>query len=77
LELIREFETVTGRTIPYQIVGRRPGDVPELVASPSLAQAELGWTARRTLTDMCRDSWNFQEKHPSGYENILSTRETS
>jgi UDP-glucose 4-epimerase len=77
LELIREFETVTGRTIPYQIVGRRPGDVPELVASPSLAQAELGWTARRTLTDMCRDAWNFQEKHPSGYENILSTRETS
>lgn len=67
LELIREFETVTGNTIPYRIVGRRPGDVPELVASPALANAELGWTARRNLTEMCRDAWNFQEKHPAGY----------
>lgn len=71
LELIREFETVTGRTIPYRIVGRRPGDVPELVASPALANAELGWTARRTLAEMCRDAWNFQEKHPAGYESTL------
>jgi UDP-glucose 4-epimerase len=77
LELIREFETITGQAIPYQIVERRPGDVPELVASPALAQADLGWTARRTLTDMCRDAWNFQEKHPNGYEDILSLRETS
>ncbi|MHA7210452.1 UDP-glucose 4-epimerase GalE [Arthrobacter sp. MDT1-65] len=71
LELIREFEAVTGHVVPYRIVERRPGDVPELVASPALANAELGWTARRNLTEMCRDAWNFQEKHPAGYENFL------
>jgi UDP-glucose 4-epimerase len=71
LELIREFEAVTGQPVPYRIIERRPGDVPELVASPALANAELGWAARRTLTEMCRDAWNFQERHPRGYENIL------
>lgn len=72
LELIREFELVSGRPVPYRIVGRRPGDVPELVASPALANAELGWTAQRTLTDMCRDAWNFQENHPAGYAGTLT-----
>lgn len=71
LELIREFEAVTGQPVPYRLVDRRPGDVPELVASPALANTELGWTARRTLTEMCRDAWNFQERHPTGYANIL------
>jgi UDP-glucose 4-epimerase len=67
LELIHEFETVSGRPVPYRVVGRRPGDVPELVASPALANAELGWTARRTLTEMCQDAWRFQERYPLGY----------
>jgi UDP-glucose 4-epimerase len=72
LELIHEFETVSGRPVPYRVVGRRPGDVPELVASPALANAELGWTARRTLTEMCQDAWRFQERYPLGYDTALS-----
>jgi UDP-glucose 4-epimerase len=69
LELVREFSRVSGQPIPYRFAGRRPGDVPALIASPSLANNELGWTARRNLTDMCRDSWHFQKKHPLGYES--------
>jgi UDP-glucose 4-epimerase len=71
LELVQEFSAVCGRPIPYRFAPRRPGDVPELVASPSLATAELGWSARRSLSDMCRSAWNFQQKHPLGYETPL------
>lgn len=68
LQLVREFAAVSGAELPYRFVERRPGDVPELVASPARAQAELGWTARRTLTQACRDAWNFQQRHPLGYD---------
>jgi UDP-glucose 4-epimerase len=72
LELVREFAAVSGKEIPYRVVGRRPGDVPELVASADLANAELGWTARRNLTEMCRDAWRFQDRHPLGYETAAA-----
>jgi UDP-glucose 4-epimerase len=66
LELVTLFEKVSGVEIPHQVVDRRPGDVAELVASPGLARTELGWTARRDVEAMCRDSWAFQSKHPQG-----------
>jgi UDP-glucose 4-epimerase len=61
LELIRAFEDATGAKIPFSIVDRRPGDVPCLVASPEQAATELGWTASRTLAEMCADTWRFQQ----------------
>jgi UDP-glucose 4-epimerase len=73
LELVSEFSAASGKTIPYRIVERRPGDVPELVASASLANAELGWTARRNLTEMCQDAWRFQERYPMGYKTAPAT----
>lgn len=60
LELIDAFEAATGVAIPFRIVDRRPGDVPCLVASPGRAAAELGWTAKRSLAEMCADTWRFQ-----------------
>lgn len=60
LELVKAFETATKRKIPLQIVPRRPGDVPSYYANPELAEQLLGWKARRTLEDMCRDSWRWQ-----------------
>jgi UDP-glucose 4-epimerase len=47
---------------------QRTGDVPDLTADPALAEKELGFVARRDLEEMCRDLWNFQTKHPKGYE---------
>lgn len=45
--------------IPYKIVGRRPGDIAECYADPSLANKELNWKTTKTLEDMCKDAYNF------------------
>ncbi|MCX8063298.1 MAG: UDP-glucose 4-epimerase GalE [Anaerolineales bacterium] len=68
LEVVQAFEKATGKTIPYQIVDRRPGDVPIAYADPSLAQQELGWHAERGIEEMCIDAWRWQTKNPMGYE---------
>ena len=61
------FEKASGKPIPYQIVDRRPGDVAQCYADPSLAAEMLGWRAQRDLQQMCADSWNWQQKNPDGY----------
>jgi hypothetical protein len=66
LEMVRAFEAASGRTIPYRIVGRRPGDIATCYADPSLARTLLGWQARRTLADMCADTWRWQSANPDG-----------
>jgi UDP-glucose 4-epimerase len=68
LEMVRAFERVVGRPIPYRIVARRPGDVAEAWADPHLAQRELGWVAERGLDQMCADAWRWQTMNPDGYE---------
>jgi len=62
LEMVRAFETASGRPIPYDIVGRRPGDIATCYADPSLAKQLLGWQAQRGIDEMCRDAWHWQEK---------------
>lgn len=68
LEIIHAFERVNGVNIPYEIVDRRAGDLPEFWADASKAKRELGWEAKLTLEDMVRDSWNWQKKNPNGYQ---------
>ena len=60
LELIKTFEEVNGLKLNYEVVGRRPGDIAECYADVSKAKGELGWRARRTVADMCRDAWRFE-----------------
>ena len=60
LEMIKTFETVNDCKVPYRITVRRPGDIAKCWADTSLANQLLGWKATRTLTDMCRDAWNWQ-----------------
>ena len=67
LDLVRAFEKASGQAIPYRIVARRAGDVPAYWGDPSLAGRRLGWTARRSLDDMCRDAWNWQSNNPRGF----------
>ena len=67
-DVIHSFEKVTGIKIPYVITARRPGDADESYADPTKAHKELGWSARRSLDDMCRDSWQWQSRNPNGYE---------
>lgn len=67
LEMIRAFERVSGRPLPYRIAARRPGDVAQCWADPGKAERELGWRAERDLTCMLRDAWRWQVKNPHGY----------
>jgi UDP-glucose 4-epimerase len=68
LDLTYNFQKATGVEIPYTIIARRPGDVATCYADATKAKEELGWTAQKTLADMCRDSWNWQKSNPNGYE---------
>ena len=68
LEVVQTFERVNGQKIPYEIVGRRSGDLPISYADPSKANRELDWIARFTLEEMCADDWNWQSNNPNGYD---------
>lgn len=68
LELIVAFERASGRSVPYAITSRRPGDVAAMYADPSRANAELHWKASRDLLDICADTWRWQSRHPDGYD---------
>lgn len=61
LEVIKTYEEESGRPIPYQIVGRRPGDVAASWAGVEKAERELSWRASRDLHDMCADSWRWEQ----------------
>jgi UDP-glucose 4-epimerase len=67
LEVIRAFEAASGRSIPYEIVARRPGDAAVSYADPSRANRELGWRAHYDILRMCEDVWRWQQRHPTGY----------
>ena len=67
LELLRAFEKAVGRELPYEVVARRPGDVASSYADPSKANAELGWSTRKTVDDMCEDTWRWQSQNPQGF----------
>ena len=61
LEMVAAFEKASGRSIPYVIDPRRPGDVAECYADVSKAYRELNWQAKLTLEDMCEDAWRWQQ----------------
>ena len=67
LDMIKAFERVSGRKIPYEIVARRPGDIATVYASPDKSAELLGWKAQYTLEDMCRDTWKWQSENPMGF----------
>jgi len=67
LEMIRAFEKASSRSVPFQFAPRRPGDVAACYADPSLAEAELGWKATRSIDEMCADTWRWQSQNPNGY----------
>jgi UDP-glucose 4-epimerase len=69
LQMVKNFEKVSGRPIKYKILPRRPGDIATCYADPTKAKLELGWEAKRDITEMCEDSWRWQEKNPNGYDD--------
>jgi UDP-glucose 4-epimerase len=69
LEMVKTFERANGIRVPYQIGERRAGDLPACWANVDKTKTILGWEAKRSLEDMCRDSWNWQKKNPQGYSD--------
>ena len=67
LEVIAAFERASGQRIPYEVVGRRAGDLAQNWADPTRAAAELGWRATKSIDDMCADAWRWQSQNPQGY----------
>lgn len=67
MEVLQAFERACGKSIPYEIHDRRPGDAAVCYADPAYAQELLGWRAERNLDQMCVDTWRWQSQNPYGY----------
>ncbi len=68
LEVKAACERAFGKEVPYEIAGRRAGDITAAYANPQKALDELGWKAELSLDEMCADSWRWQSANPNGYE---------
>jgi UDP-glucose 4-epimerase len=69
LEMIKAFEEASGKTIPYEIVARRSGDLAEYYADPTLAKQLLDWVAKYDINRMCEDTWRWQENSSVANQN--------
>ncbi len=69
LDMVKAFSKAFGKDIPYEIVERRPGDIAECYADPTLAYELIGFKATKTLDDMCEDALRWQLNNPDGYNN--------
>ncbi len=67
LDIVKAFEKASGKKVPYVIDGRRPGDIAECYADPSLAKEVLGWEAKYGIERMCKDADRWQSMNPDGY----------
>jgi len=67
LEVLTAFQKASGKKIPYNITGRRSGDIAECYADSSRANTELNWSAENSLDQMVADAWRWQQNNPEGY----------
>jgi len=69
LDMVQAFEKAAQKSISYEVVARRPGDIGACYADPTKARAELNWTATHNLEDMVNSSWKWQSMNPNGYKD--------
>ncbi len=67
LDMVKAFETASGKSVPYEIANRRPGDIAACWANPTSAHDILGWRAQRGMQEICEDAWRWQSLNPAGY----------
>ncbi|MDM5271264.1 UDP-glucose 4-epimerase GalE [Sulfurovum sp. zt1-1] len=68
LDMVKAFESASGKKVPYRIAPRRSGDIAKCFADPSYAKVVLDWEATKDIKAMCTDSWRWQSQNPNGYE---------
>ena len=69
LDVLHAYEKACGKTLPYVVDPRRPGDIAECYAEPKKALEEMGWKAKLGIEEMCASSWKWQSMNPNGYKN--------
>ena len=69
LDVLHAYEKACGKTLPYVVDPRRPGDIAACYADPAKAREELGWEARYGIEEMCQSSWKWQSMNPDGYRS--------
>jgi UDP-glucose-4-epimerase GalE len=67
MQIIAACEKVTGQAVPREIVARRPGDPPRLVADPEKLKSRLGWKPKYSIEETIATAWAFHQKNPEGY----------
>ena len=68
MDVLHAYEKACGKTLPYVVDPRRPGDIAEFYADPKKAYEELGWKAQYGIEEMCASSWKWQSMNPNGYK---------
>jgi len=68
-DVLHAYEKACGKTLPYVVDPRRPGDIAECYAEPKKALEEMGWKAKLGIEEMCASSWKWQSMNPNGYKN--------
>lgn len=71
-EIINAFQNVNGIKLDYKVVDKRDGDVAVCVADITKASLVLDWRPKKTITDMCRDSWKLQQMTTKGQNDFDS-----
>ena len=69
LDVLHAYEKACGKTLPYKIKPRRPGDIATCYCDATKAKEELGWGAEYGIAEMCADSWRWQSMNPNGYND--------
>ena len=69
MDVLHAYEKACGKELPYVVDPRRSGDIAECYADSTKAKELMGWTAEKTLVDMCGDSWRWQKNNPNGYND--------
>ena len=72
LEMVRAFAAASGKPVPYRIVARRPGDIAQCYADPTLARDTFGWQAQLGIDAMCSDAWRWQQWAERNLANSVS-----
>ena len=67
IEVLETYQRASNKEIPYVIATKRDGDLPIFFADSQKAKSHLGWSAEKNLEDICRDSWNWQNRNFNGY----------
>ena len=75
LDMVKAFEKSSCKKVAYKIVDRRIGDIATCYSDPSFAKKILNWEAKKTIEDMCIDTWRWQSNNPNGYQNSLEEKE--